>query len=166
MCNWFTLSPLTGRKHHYVRVAGSLWRLIEVCNAGEPRRESIHFIARDVRVSQFPSAENHCHLHYISLRKEFFCLIDLHFKVMLIDTETQADSFYLGVFLLFLVLFLDFFLIVQILTEVHDFTYRRMDIRRHFDEVELGELCQFFGALQGYDPSLFILFVDQPYRTR
>ena len=160
----FVFTSFFGRREEHGQITTLQNRLfVDVTAFAECSGKTLKQGSTDILVCHLTALELNHYLHFVAVREEAACLINLGVEIVGIDFAGQLDLF--GVDLL-LLLFVFLFLLVPVETElsvVHDATHGRCCLCYHQNQVQILVVGQIQCLRQGNDADLFVVGADDTY---
>jgi len=155
---------LFGSKNHDHVASLQPWLLINHTVIDHGLLYGLHQPPTDVGIGYFPAPEHHRHFDLVMLLQKSLDVLHLDVAVMLLGFWPQANLLHLDNRL---ALFGDLHLLALLIPEfpiIHNPAHRRIRHGRNLNQIQ-SRFCRFRQRLvQGNDPKLFALIVDNPDR--
>lgn len=126
------------------------------------RDEVLHQGVRSIAVLVFPTTQDDFEFHLVPVSQEFHRPCPAHVHIVLADGERETDSLDFHLFLFCPTLPVLLFLLVGEFAKVHNTAHGRAGHWRDFHEIKTPFPSSAKRFLQGDDPDLLILLIDEP----
>jgi len=147
--------------NYYVVTSGKFFDfLLDFIRDGNAFYKFQKIVFGQISAGFFSSSKHYFNFDFMAFPEKFFRLVFFKYKIVVIGSHADSDTFHIGFFLLGFILPFFFGFLILVFPKIHDLANRRISLGRYFNQVKNFFFGDAYGFRNGQNTQLFSIFVD------